>query len=160
MGDVTPTTRFKGFYGNIKHSLDTKGRIAVPVKYRDGLGATFMLTKGNDECLVCYSLEEWDAIAERLDRIPVTDREGREFVRHVFGSAQDCEVDKQGRVNINEDLRAYANLTKDVCFVGMRRYFEIWDTDRHKAASGRYDGHADILAEKMHKYLYGEAHGT
>ena len=157
MGEAAPTTGFRGFYGNFKHSLDAKGRIAVPVKFRDGLGATFMLTKGNDECLVCYSHDEWNAIAEKLDNIPFTDREGREFARHVFGSAQDCEVDKQGRVNINEDLRAYASLIKDVCFVGMRKHFEIWDTERHKAASGKYDGHADVLAEKMQKYLYGEA---
>ena len=160
MGDAAPTIGFRGFYGNFRHSLDTKGRIAVPVKFRGGLGELFMLAKGNDDCLVGYALDEWEAIAERLGRIPVTDREGREFARHVFGSAQDCEVDKQGRVNINEDLRAYANLSKDVCFVGVRRYFEIWDSDRYRSASGKYDGHADVLAEKMQKYLYGEAAGA
>ena len=149
--------QFRGFFGNYQHSLDIKGRVFIPSKYRDGLASCFMLTKGLDGCLVVYSMKEWDTITVKLERIPITDKAGREFVRFFFANATECEMDKQGRIGISQDLRDYAGLVKDVCFAGARNYVEVWDYGKWKNNSNGYDSNADELAEKMQKYLgYGE----
>jgi MraZ protein len=144
---------FRGFYGNHQHTLDVKNRAFVPAKFKDGLVSGFMLTKGLDTCLFGYQYEEWQRFMRRLQDIPFTDSDGREFIRFFIGNAVDCEVDKQGRFNIPSNLREHAQLTKDLCFVGMMDHFEVWDSARWKEASGRYDCNADIQAEKMQKYL-------
>lgn len=144
---------FRGFYGNHLHSLDIKNRAFIPAKFKDGLGASFMLTKGLDTCLFGYQTDKWDKITEDLADIPFTDGDGREFLRFFIGNAVDCEVDKQGRFGVPQSLRDYAQLTKDICFVGMMDHFEIWDAARWKEASGKYDCNADTKAEKMQKYL-------
>ena len=140
----------RGFYGNYQHSLDAKGRVFVPAKYRDGLGNSFMLTRGWDHCLVAYSFDEWDKLTESLAYIPFTDREGREFKRILFQQAVECEMDKQGRILINQELRSIANLSKEVCFLGSLDYVEIWDYEEWKH---KY-GDADLRAESMQKYVF------
>ena len=146
-------TDFRGFYGNHQHSLDVKNRAFVPSKFKDGLGSRFMLTKGLDTCLFGFHDDEWKKVTTNLKEIPFTDGDGREFLRFFVGSAEDCEVDRQGRFGIPQSLRDYAQLTKDICFVGMMDHFEVWDSARWKEASGKYDAGADIHAEKMQKYL-------
>ena len=153
MEQTTEKKQFRGFFGNYRHSVDAKGRVFIPSNYRKGLSSCFMLTKGLDRCLVAYSMEEWDKIAEVLGKIPFTDRSGREFARFFFSSAIDCEPDKQGRICIPQELREYAELEKDVCFTGAKTYVEIWNYDRWKSNSSVYDSNADVLAEKMQKYL-------
>ena len=144
---------FRGFYGNYQHNLDAKGRAFITAKFKDGLEPGFMLTKGLENCLAGYQYDVWHKMALDLRDIPDTDVDGVRFKRYFFGSAIECEVDKQGRFSIPQGLRDYAQLTKEICFVGMMDHFEIWDAAKWKEASGRYDCNADIQAEKMQKYL-------
>jgi len=147
------TNNFRGFFGNYQHTLDAKGRVFVPSKFRAGFETTFMLTKGLDRCLVAYTLDEWDKMTLALDRIHYSDEDAREFARHLYSNAMDCEVDKQGRISIPQTLRDYAAIAKDVCFAGMKNYVELWDYDSWKVVNGRYDNHSDILGKKMQKYF-------
>jgi len=144
---------FRGFYGNYQHTLDLKNRAFVPAKFKDGLGSRFMLTKGLDTCLIGYHDDDWKNMTASLVDIPFTDGDGRSFIRFFIGSAVDSEVDKQGRFGIPQNLRDYAHLTKDICFIGMMDHFEIWDSAKWREESGKYDSSADIQAEKMQKYL-------
>jgi MraZ protein len=98
-------------------------------------------------------MDEWDIITGKLDKIPFTDRDGRDFARFFFSNAIECEMDKQGRIGIPQDLREFAGLVKDVCFAGARNYVEVWDYGTWKDNSNVYDSNADELAEKMQKYL-------
>ena len=153
MEQETKKMPFRGFYGNYQHNLDAKGRAFITAKFRDGLEPGFILTKGIETCLIGYQYDEWQKLANNLSGIPFTDEDGRSFKRFFIGNAVECEVDKQGRFNIPQNLRDYAQLIKEICFVGMMDHFEIWDAAKWKEASGRYDCNADIQAEKMQKYL-------
>jgi len=145
---------FRGFFGHYNHALDVKNRAFIPAKFRGGLAPGFMLTKGIDTCLIGYPFEDWHRIVNNFKKVPFTDAAGREFIRFFNGSVYDCDVDKQMRFCIPLELREYAQLNKDICFVGMIDYFEIWDSARWKEASSKYDGNASLQAEKMQKYLY------
>ena len=146
-------TVYRGFFGNYQHTLDVKGRAFVPARFKEGLGSGFMLTKGLGNCLIGYHDDEWSAITANLSEIPFTDSEGREFVRFFIGSAVFCEIDSQNRFSIPPSLREYAELTKEIHFVGTLGCFEIWDSSKWKDASVKYDRSADAKAEKMQKYL-------
>ena len=115
------------FMGEYNHSIDAKGRMIVPAKFREQLGNEFVVTKGLDGCLFVYSNEEWHRIEENLRDKPLTSREARKFMRFFFAGAATCEVDKQGRILLPASLRELAGLTKDVVFVGMASHIEIWD---------------------------------
>ena len=145
--------QFNGFFGNYQHSLDVKGRVFIPSKYRDDLTSGFVLTKWLDKCLAIYPRSEWEMITEKLKKIPFTDKAGRDFVRFFLGNATECEMDKQGRIGVTLELRNYANLDRDVIFAGAMNYIELWDQGCWKNNSSEYDGNADTLAEKMQKYL-------
>jgi len=100
------------FYGEYQHSVDAKGRVIIPSKFREGLGEKFILTKGLDNCLFAYSLEEWSNLEAKLRSLPFTDKDVRAFVRFFFAGAAEVEVDKQGRILIPQNLREYAGLEK------------------------------------------------
>ena len=97
---ITEVKQFRGFFGNFQHSLDDKGRVFIPAKFKPGVTSGFMLTKWLDRCLAAYPMEEWDKMMDMLEYIPFTDRDGREFTRLFSSSAIDCDMDKQGRIII------------------------------------------------------------
>jgi MraZ protein len=134
--------------------LDAKGRAFVPAKFKDGLNPRFMLTKGLGNCLVGYPMDEWLTLTKKLRGIPLSDREGSEFKGFFIGSAFCCEPDPQWRFGIDSKLREYAQLTKEIVFVGQIDYFQVWDAARWNDVSAKYDSNADVLAEKMQKYLF------
>jgi MraZ protein len=115
------------FIGEYTISMDAKGRIAVPAKFRISLGTTAVITKGVDNCLFVYTKEEWEKIAMKYSSLPISKSDTRAFTRLMLGGAYDCEVDKQGRVIVPEDLRRFATLTKKVVAVGLYSRLEIWD---------------------------------
>ncbi len=117
------------FVGEYSHSLDTKGRLIIPSKFRESLGDVFMVTKGLDGCLAVYDMEGWKALAEKIKALPLTDARARRLTRYMLGGATECEVDKQGRILLTSNLRAFAGLTKDVTLVGVGDRVEIWDRD-------------------------------
>ena len=115
--------------GEYRHNVDIKRRVSVPSKFRGDLGQTFVITKGLDNCLFMYSKQEWETFEQKLKSLPLTNQDARSFVRFFFAGATECEVDKQGRVNIPQNLREYANITKDVVIVGVATRAEIWDSE-------------------------------
>ena len=115
--------------GEYRHNVDVKGRVSVPSKFRNDLGQTFVITKGLDNCLFMYSKQEWETFELKLKELPLTNQDARSFVRFFFAGATECEVDKQGRINIPQNLREYANIQKDVVIVGVATRAEIWDSE-------------------------------
>ncbi|WP_026692130.1 division/cell wall cluster transcriptional repressor MraZ [Peribacillus kribbensis] len=114
------------FMGEYHHNIDIKGRIIVPAKFRDSLGEDFVLTRGLDQCLFGYPKEEWKLLEEKLKALPLTKKDARAFTRFFFSGATECELDKQGRINIPSPLTAYAHLEKECVILGVSNRIEIW----------------------------------
>lgn len=139
-------TMFMGEYG---HTIDAKGRIIVPVKFRESLGDNFIITKGLDNCLFVYTNEEWQRFEEKLKTLPLTNKNARTFTRFFLAGAADVELDKQGRILIPSVLREFASLQKDVVFVGVGSRIEIWSKESWNDSISNYDDNMDEVAENM-----------
>lgn len=114
------------FMGEYQHTVDEKGRMIIPAKFRDELGDTFVLTRGLDKCIFGYPMEEWEALEEKMKTLPFTKKDARAFTRFFFSGATECQLDKQGRVNIASTLRQYADLEKECVVIGVSNRLEIW----------------------------------
>ena len=114
------------FMGEYHHSIDNKGRMIVPSKFRDDLGEMFIITRGLDQCLFGYPLSEWSLIEEKLKGLPLTKKDARAFTRFFFSGATESELDKQGRINIPAPLLQYAKLEKECVILGVSNRIEIW----------------------------------
>ncbi|MBU8613032.1 MULTISPECIES: division/cell wall cluster transcriptional repressor MraZ [Bacillus] len=114
------------FMGEYQHTIDAKGRMIVPAKFREGLGEQFVLTRGLDQCLFGYPMDEWKQIEEKLKALPLTKKDARAFTRFFFSGATECELDKQGRVNIASSLLNYAKLEKECVVIGVSNRIELW----------------------------------
>ncbi|MFP7296029.1 division/cell wall cluster transcriptional repressor MraZ [Neobacillus niacini] len=114
------------FMGEYHHSIDNKGRMIVPSKFREELGEMFIITRGLDQCLFGYPLSEWALIEEKLKGLPLTKKDARAFTRFFFSGATESELDKQGRINIPTPLLQYAKLEKECVVLGVSNRIEIW----------------------------------
>lgn len=114
------------FMGEFHHNIDQKGRMIIPAKFREDLGESFVLTRGMDQCLFVYPLEEWKVLEEKLKKLPLTKKDARAFTRFFFSGATECELDKQGRINVVPTLRSYALLEKECVIIGVSSRLEIW----------------------------------
>jgi MraZ protein len=133
------------FLGEYNHSLDEKGRVVMPSKFRAELAAGCVVTKGQERCLYVFSVDRWQEEAAEVLKLPRTDRRARNFSRSFFASASDQTLDRAGRCQVPEPLRGYAGLTKDVTVVGVADHIEIWDTATWEGvASVADDYYADI----------------
>lgn len=135
------------FMGEYNHTIDPKGRLIVPSKFREALGNEFVVTKGLDGCLFVYSKEEWANIEQKFSKIPLTAKDVRKFSRTFVAGASTCEVDKQGRILLSPVLREYADLQKEVVLAGVLSRIEIWSKERWISAN-TYDD-MDEVAEHM-----------
>ena len=135
------------FKGEYNHTVDVKGRLIVPSKFREALGEMFVVTKGLDGCLFVYPNEEWQNIEAKFREIPLTTKDARKFSRFFFAGAADCEVDKQGRILIPSVLREFAAIQKEVVLVGVLNRIEIWSRERW-LDENTYDD-MDEVAEHM-----------
>ena len=117
------------FHGTYRNSIDNKNRMIVPSKFRDQLGGRCMLTKGFDECLYIYTMDDYEDMAARISKLPQSDRDFREFIRDFFGNSVICDLDAQGRILIPPHLKAYAHITKDLVTMGAMDKVEIWSAD-------------------------------
>ncbi len=131
------------FAGKYNHSIDNKGRIIVPSKFRETLGDSFVVTIGLDGCLYMYSTEEWEKFLTSLRDLP-GNAEGRKLVRYFMAGAADCEIDKQGRTLIPAELREKVGLEKDVVLVGVINKIEIWSRERWEA-NDEFEGAEDMV---------------
>ena len=135
------------FMGEYNHTIDAKGRLIVPSRFREILGDAFVVTKGLDGCLFVYDNEEWKLFEEKLRALPITNKEARQFVRFFLAGAAEVEVDKQGRILIPNVLREFAGLAKDVALVGVGSRIEIWSRERFEDTAAFDD--MDEIAEHM-----------
>lgn len=135
--------------GEYEHSIDTKGRIAVPAKLRESLGTCFMITKGLDGCLFVYDMEQWQLLENKLAALPMSRKTARDFTRFLFGGACEAECDKQGRVLLPVNLRRYANLDKDAVIVGVGSRAEIWDAAKWQQYNEESAEDVSELAEQL-----------
>ena len=137
------------FMGEYNHTIDAKGRLIVPAKFREILGDNFIVTKGLDGCLFVYPNDEWTRFEEKLKSLPLTNKNARQFTRFFLAGAAACEVDKQGRILLPQVLREFANLEKDVVLVGVASRIEIWSRERWDESMNTYDGDMDEVAENI-----------
>ena len=115
--------------GEYHHTIDDKGRIIIPSKFREELGEKFVITRGIEKCLFVYSLSSWKNITNKLESLPFTKKDARQFTRFFLSGATTAEFDKQGRVNINSPLVSYANREKDCVIIGTGDRLEIWSQE-------------------------------
>ena len=117
------------FIGEYHHTIDDKGRIIIPAKFREELGENFIITRGIENCLYVYSKTNWDEICNKLNSLPFTKKDARTFNRFFMSGATNVELDKQGRVNVTYPLVNYANIKKDCVIIGTGDRLEIWSQE-------------------------------
>jgi MraZ protein len=118
------------FLGEYEHTIDDKGRLTIPAKFRDELIDGVVITRGLDGCLWAYSRSEWERLANKVSKLPSTNRPARNFARFIFSSAVDSIPDKQGRILISQNLRDYADIESETVVIGMMNRIEIWNTTK------------------------------
>lgn len=118
------------FIGEYQHAIDAKNRIIIPSKLREGLGNSFVITKGLDGCLYAYPMEEWKKLEDKLKSLPLTNKDARAFVRFFFSGAAEIEIDKQGRALIPQNLIEYAQIVKDIVSIGVSTRIELWSREK------------------------------
>lgn len=137
------------FVGQYSHSLEEKGRLAVPKKFREELGKKAVLTKGLDGCLFLFSFEKWREFEEKLAQMSLTKRNSRAFARFLTYSAAEVEFDRQGRALIPEHLRSFAGITKNVVVAGALERIELWDKKRFDKYLSRIEKDSEKIAERL-----------
>ena len=137
------------FIGEYSHSLDEKGRLAVPKKFRAALAKGVVITRGLDNCLFVYTKSEWLKLAEKLATLPFAQANTRAFARLMLAGAMDVEVDNQGRIMVPEYLREFGGLKKDVIVAGLYNRLEIWDATAWTKYTKRNEAASATIAEQM-----------
>lgn len=135
------------FMGEYNHTIDAKGRLIIPSKFREVLGDEFVVTKGLDGCLFVYENKEWTVFEEKLKSLPLTNKDARQFARFFLAGAASVEVDKQGRILVPSVLREFGGLDKDVVLIGVASRIEIWSKERWEGSLPYED--MDDIAEHM-----------
>ncbi|HJV44829.1 MAG TPA: division/cell wall cluster transcriptional repressor MraZ [Bacillota bacterium] len=137
------------FMGEYQHSIDEKGRMIIPAKFREDLGESFVITRGLDKCLFVYPMEEWKQLEAKLKSLPFTRSDARAFTRFFFSGATECELDKQGRVNIPGTLRQHASLERDCVIIGVSSRVEIWSSTLWEEYNAQSGESFNEIAEKI-----------
>lgn len=137
------------FIGEFRHSLDSKGRIIVPARFREELDGKVILTRGLDTCLFGFPEGEWRNQEQKLTTLPMTMADGRAFSRLFFSGASECELDRQGRALIPPHLRQYARIERDVVVIGVSSRFEIWAAELWEEYLLQVSGSYETIAEKL-----------
>ena len=135
--------------GEFHHTLDTKGRVIIPAKFRKLLGDKFVITRGMDGCLFGYPIEQWEKLEAQLYKLPLTKKDARAFTRFFYSAAAEVEFDKQGRINLSNPLVKFAKLQKDCVIVGVSDRIEIWDAERWNEFSQEAEDNFEEISEKM-----------
>ncbi len=123
------------FMSEYNHTVDAKGRLIIPSKFRELLGEEFVVSKGMDGCLFVYANEDWNAFEQKLTSLPLINKEARQFARFFLAGAAQVELDKQGRILLPANLREFAGLDKDVVLVGVGSRIEIWSREKWESVT-------------------------
>lgn len=137
------------FFGEYQHSLDAKGRLIMPAKFRTELGPKFYLTRGLDGCLFGYTAQGWELLQAKLQTLPLARKEARTFMRFFYAAALECEFDKQGRIKLSPTLIDYAALDDKCMIIGVANRIEIWSNERWQEQNAAALTKFDELAEDL-----------
>jgi MraZ protein len=137
------------FIGEYTASVDDKGRVAIPAKFRAGLNGSCVVTKGLDNSLSIYPIAEFQKIAEEVAVLPMTQAANRGYARFVLSGAMDLEIDKQGRITLPENLRQFGKVKKQVIVTGLMKHMEIWDVETWNAYRTQIENESNAIAETM-----------
>lgn len=137
------------FIGEYQHTIDEKGRLAIPVKFRSDLSQGAVVTRGLDRCLFLYPLDAWRKLAEKLVKLPISQSKSRAFARLMLAGAMDVSLDRQGRVVLPEYLRGYGKLQKKVVVTGLYDRLEIWDEKAWQQYKATTEKDSNEIAETL-----------
>jgi MraZ protein len=135
--------------GEYHYNLDPKGRLMIPAKFRSRFGLEVIVTKGLENCLFVFPKDEWEKVAEKILKLPLSQANSRAFARLMLAGAYETTIDNQGRILIPEYLREYANLTKKVVIVGLYSRIEVWDEKSWEEYKKQSESQAQEIAEKL-----------
>ncbi len=142
------------FFGQYNNKMDSKGRISMPIKFREELGEKFIITRGLDSCLFGYSLQEWQKIESKIKSLPFTNKNARAFQRFFFSGATEVEIDKQGRINIPNALIDHASLSKECVVNGVSNRIEIWDKEKWQVQLIESETSFEEIAEELGNFNF------
>jgi MraZ protein len=137
------------FLGSYLHNIDSKGRLTLPAKFRAELAKGVVVTLGLDGCLWVFPMETWGGIAQKMNELPLTDKNSRHFARRMYAYATDCELDKQGRILLPGNLRELAGLDGETVIVGGPGRLEIWGRETWEQTSHDLVANGDATAERL-----------
>ncbi len=140
------------FYSRYEHTIDNKGRLAIPAKFRNELTQGMFLTRSIDKCLALYPAPTFNEIAAKVKSLPITDQNARDFRRMFFSDAIDCDFDKQGRIIIPAELRHYAEIGEDdaaVMVVGVDNFIELWNKEKWVQLQARAEENGNDIASAL-----------
>ncbi len=135
--------------GEYKHTIDEKGRVAVPAKFRPNVQTGAIITRGLDHCLFVFTMSEWESLVRKITALPLAQAGARAFSRLMLAGAADVELDGQGRILIPEHLREYAGLSKHAVVAGVYSRMEIWDSERWATYKTKTESASDEIAEQL-----------
>lgn len=138
--------------GTFNNSIDAKYRMIVPAKFREELGYKVVITVGIDNCLYLYPMAEWEKFVEKLSKLPISDKRARNFTRNFTGNAEECELDRQGRLTIPQNLRSKVNITKELTTIGCMEKIEIWSREEYEKSQEDIELSSEEIAEGMMEY--------
>jgi MraZ protein len=140
------------FRGCFEHTIDDKGRLSIPAKFREALETTFvppLIVTRQKDCLVAYPADEWRVLEARMNELPSFDSRVRTFRRLFYAPAQECPIDRAGRILVPPTLRSFAGLERDVVLSGMGKAFEIWSRQRYEGMMADALQDFDSIAQTM-----------
>src|SRR3989344_2310393 len=138
--------------GEYQHTIDTKKRLAIPAKFRKDLGEQAIVTKGLENCLVIYTLVEWEKQAKKLEALPPTQIDARNYARRMLSGAADAVLDKLGRILVPDYLKNYAGLKKNVAVLGLSNRIEVWDADKWAEYRKKTETTVSDIAERLKEF--------
>lgn len=137
------------FLGEFEHTIDDKGRVAVPARFREALGEGLILTRGFERCLQAFPRAYWNQLSEKINALSIGSEQARALRRLLFSTAAEAEVDRQGRILIPQNLREYAGLAEQAVITGMDTYFELWSTERWSEMLTKIDSSGVDIAQQL-----------
>lgn len=140
------------FIGTYNNSIDAKNRMIVPAKFREELGYKVVLTLGIDNCIYLYPMKEWEVFMEKLAKLPISDPKARNFARNFTGNAEECEVDRQGRITLPQNLREQTGMVKELTTIGCMNKIEIWNREEYEGAGDQVQMDRGEIAKGMVEY--------
>ena len=137
------------FIGEYSHTIDEKSRLAIPIKFRAELASGAVVTKGLDGCLFLYTSTEWHKLVEKLNTMPISQKNARAFSRLILAGAMDVDLDKQGRIVLPKYLTDYAKMNHSVIVAGLFNRLEIWDAKVWQEYKAQTEKDSEVLAEQL-----------